>query len=80
MPVWHETIDLKAVWNHDEEWNIVRDNVVPRIKNSDWYRRSFQVQDLVEELEEALNVVEFDSIWNELYNEADQDRVWIATF
>lgn len=80
MPVWNETVDLKDVWSHDVPWNKVRDECVPVIKRSTWHKNSYVVQDLVVELEEALNVEEFDSIWHELYDEADRDRVWIATF
>lgn len=79
MAVWLETIDLSKVWNHDDDWKVVRDNIIPIIKKSQWFSDSFQVQDLVEELEEALNVQEFDSIFNDLYDEADADRVWIET-
>lgn len=49
-PVWKETIDLTPpVRNHEDPWDTVRDNVIPIIKASAWYRDSLQVQDLVDE-------------------------------
>ena len=80
MPVWYETIDVRDVWGSDDHWTQKRDQVVAIFRKSRWYKDSFQVQDLVDELEEALNVYEFDSIWNSIYDEADRDRIWIATF
>ena len=35
--------------------------------------------DLLMEMEDALDLEEFNEIWNELYNWADYNRIWIQT-
>ena len=80
MAIWLEKIDLKHVWNHDEPWQTVRDNVIPILQTSKWYAKSTYVQFVVEGLKLAEDVEEFDNWWGLLYDEADADRVWIGTF
>lgn len=85
MPQWNITIDVKDPWERSQEYGYekFRDLIVTRIRESRWRDISahqFRLDDLIEELEESLNVHEFNSIWSELYDLADLDRVWISTF
>lgn len=85
MPHWNISINVKDEWEHFQERGYAksRDLIVEKIKKSRWRDISasqIRLDDLIEELEESLNVHEFNSIWNELYDLADLDRVWLATF
>lgn len=85
MAQWTITIDVKEIWStfQDNGYEKSRDAIVAKIKESRWRDISahqIRLDDLIEELEESLNLPEFNSIWNELYDLADLDRVWIATF
>lgn len=79
MSVWHETINLTHVWNHDDPWEEVRDKVIPIIKASKWYTWNSALEDIVYRLEYADDIEDFDYTWDELYDLADRDRVWIGT-
>jgi hypothetical protein len=84
MAVWLETINVKDEWEHFQERGYEKtvSLIVAKIKNSRWRditASQIRLDDLIEELEESLNLPEFNSIWNELYDLADLDRVWIAT-
>jgi hypothetical protein len=84
MAVWHLTLDLKGIWRDESlTFGEKRDKVVARIKTSGWraltpYPDHFD--DLVAELEESLNSIEFEYAFDELYDLADSDRVRIETF
>jgi hypothetical protein len=85
MAVWLETIDVAEEWEKFQERGYQESVklIVDKIKRSRWRditASQFLLDDLIEELEESLNLPEFNSVWNELYNLADLDRVWISTF
>jgi hypothetical protein len=79
MPVWHETIDVKHIWKSEMTFPEQRDAVVATFQRSRWVKNNDTVAELVDELSEARTVAEFDYIWSYIYDEADEDRVWIAT-
>lgn len=82
MPVWHLTVKLGSVWRADLIFPLKRDAVVEIVKKSGWRELTDDQEtydDLVEELSETLNLAEFDSVFNDLYDLADADRVWIET-
>jgi hypothetical protein len=80
MAVWLETVNLKDVWHQNLPWTEIRDIAVDRLKKTEWYTKSPLVRDIVADLESVSDLGEFNWVWNNLYDEADADRVWIATF
>lgn len=56
-----------------------QDAITARLRASEWCRSSETVQDLAGELGDAETPHQFDAVWDELYDEADRDRVWIVT-
>lgn len=84
MPEWFETINLKDVFHSDElEFKDRRDIIVRRLRGSRWIKdpdRRIALDHVVEGLEESEDYTEFNGWWNELYDYADSDRVWIETF
>lgn len=84
MPHWNLTVDLKPFWNNEEiGFEEKRDKIVEAIKASKWrewtpYPDYFD--ELVDNVAAAENVDVFDCAWDEIYDLADDDRVWIVTF
>jgi hypothetical protein len=79
MAVWYLTIRLADVWNEPGLlFTETRDEIVRRIRASGWENPELSV--LLDEIEEAPDISTFDYLWNTLYDLADHDRVWIATF
>lgn len=85
LPVWAHRVDVSDVF-HNERMTFEqrRDTIANRLKNTRWYQDADQaefngVYDTVNELGNAEDVEEFDGWWDELYDLADIDRVWIKT-
>jgi hypothetical protein len=81
MPTWRTTIDLADVF-HDEDRSFPqrRDEIVSRIHASGWAHDNTDVAALLDELADAQTEEEFNDAWDLIYDEADFDRVWLATF
>jgi cell fate (sporulation/competence/biofilm development) regulator YmcA (YheA/YmcA/DUF963 family) len=81
MPQWDYTIRLADVWKNPEmTFEQRRDVIVQRLRNSRWYKQSeMGLDEVVNDIEAATTVDEFDEAWAELYDAADWDRAWIAT-
>lgn len=82
-PVWDRTVNLSGVF-HNEEMTFAerRDAIVRRLRASGWLDDRDEFDELVEAvegLEQAEDAEEFDSWWDEVYDHADADRVWIQT-
>jgi hypothetical protein len=78
---WELTIDVSDVF-HDDVFLVARDGVVQKIRESgwlSWYEEYDELPQLVEELSETENGDEFDCVWDNIYDIADFDRVWIIT-
>lgn len=83
MPTWRYTVDLKDVWrNEGLTFEERRTEIARRIRASRWAEESpwTVFHNLVDELAEVGSVEEFDQVWDEIYDYADMDRCWIATF
>jgi hypothetical protein len=84
LPVWAHTIDVSYVFHNDElSFEDKRAEIVAVIKRSRWYKdqdpATFDgLVDLVDNLETD-DADSFDYWWNEIYDIADYDRVWIKT-
>jgi hypothetical protein len=83
MAVWLHTIDLGDIFHdHSLAFEKKRDLIVERLRASDWVKQAHPnslVADTVDELAETFDEEEFDEVWNDLYDRADVDRVWIET-
>jgi len=58
--------------------------IIDQIRASRWYRRA--EDDRADDLHDILNMLgetadeeEFDNVWENVYDLADEDRIWIAT-
>lgn len=85
MPVnvWNHRLDLRDVF-HDESRSFEekRDEIVRRIRAASWFRtsdRSLFLDDIVDELADAQDGGEWDGPWDEFYDYADRERIWVAT-
>lgn len=78
---WKHTVKLADVWrDEDREFTERRDEIVKRIRALPMFETDDDLQLLVDDLREAEDIVEFDYTWNEFYNWADDNDVWVATF
>lgn len=82
MPSWTHTINLATVF-HDEgqTFEQLRDAIVTHIKRSTAYIDEFDdvVDAIVEALAQTCNTGEFNELWDEFYDWADDNRVWVST-
>lgn len=81
---WKTTVKLQDVFHNDDlAFEEKRDLIVKRIRESNWdfYSENWDaVEEALDNLAESADVQEFDAWWTDIYNYADLDRVWIATF
>jgi hypothetical protein len=84
---WRETIEVSDAFHDDKlSFDERRDAIVATVKASRWYKRADRSAGrtpsllyVVEALSDSETEDEFDSIWNDLYDMADRDHVWINT-
>jgi len=83
--VWLITIDLKDTWQNFQALGLETsvEQIVTRIKGSGWreltpYPDTFD--ELISNLAASETLDEFNSWWAEVYDLADDDRIWITTF
>lgn len=83
-PSWAHTIRIGHVWGNEDMTFIERRDAIVRIlRASRWVKERDEFDSLVEvvdNLAEAEDTEEFDGWWDELYDHADYDRVWIDRF
>ena len=83
-PSWAHKINLADVFHADDlNFELKRDMIVQRIRATTWFKQYDEYDELpqlVEELADAEDTDAFDSVWDCIYDIADADRVWIATF
>lgn len=83
MAVWLVSVDLKDVWEGDEDFPGKRNAIIHKIRESGWRKITEDVRafdTLLDALSETEDVRGFDRVFNGLYDLADRDRVWIGTF
>jgi hypothetical protein len=83
MPVWHLTVNLEPVWGVTGiPFTEKRDRIVHLIRRSGWLNNTLEkalLEELLGELAETPDATSFDGVFRDLYNLADDDRVWIET-
>jgi hypothetical protein len=82
LPVWDRKIDLKGILHNDElTFEQRRDEVARRLRASGWLEnRDDRLTWYVSELAGAVDATNFDLWFSGIYDIADEERVWIATF
>lgn len=83
-PVWDYHINLSDVF-HNEAMSFEerRDAIVARLRASRWFtdaEEGGELHQYVEELADTVDGDDFDCPMDAIYDLADTDRVWIATF
>ena len=80
MAEWKNQLDIADVWRDpDLSWQDQRDEIISRIRKAPWFDDfDFQLLDAVDGLSGAEDVQEFDGYWEDFYDWADANRVWIA--
>jgi hypothetical protein len=83
QPVWDRTIRLGDVF-HNEAMSFEerRDAIVRRLRDSRWLRdhdEGDELHQFIEELADTADKTEFNGPWDEIYDIADVERVWIDT-
>lgn len=81
MAVWLYTLRIKDVfYNEDMSFEEKRDEIVKRIKASDfWDSDDHTLVNVVSGLAESVDTEKFDGWWNTFYDYADHYRVWVQT-
>lgn len=80
---WEYTVDVKDVFHNDSmSFEEIRDAVVLRLRESDWAKDHTKgiLDPLIDLLAETPDQHEFNYYWDHVYDLADIQRVWIATF
>ncbi len=81
---WRETVKLEDVFhNNDYTFEERKHLIIKRIRESNWDFHSKNwdtVDEALNRLSDAADVQQFDAGWVDIYDYADQDRIWIATF
>lgn len=81
---WILTVDLKDVWKNDDlDFPEQVKQIVHRIKVSGWRGLTYSAERfdmMVAELGRSESFADFNFTWEAVYDLADQDRIWIATF
>jgi len=86
QPVWDRKVNLAGIFHNDTmTFTERRDAIVRVLRASAWLKERADrdacggLGEIVDNLADAEDAEEFDGWWDELYDEADYDRVWIAT-
>jgi hypothetical protein len=80
---WVKTVDVSSVFHNDDmDFDDKVDAIVDIFRKefpSDISDLYWELADILECLESATDVDDFDSIWNEMYDWADENHIWIKT-
>lgn len=83
QPVWDRKISVRDVFRNEAMiFEQRRDAIVNRLRTSGWFAGRDMFDELataVEGLAGSDDAEEFDGWWDEIYDIADCDRVWIET-
>lgn len=75
---WQKRLDLSDVFHNDTlPWPERRDEMVRRVRALDSY--DTDLQEIADELSEAVDGDEWDSPWDDFYDWADSNCVWVVT-
>jgi hypothetical protein len=77
MPTWRHTLKLADIFHDDATpFEQKRDEIVRRIKAAEFYSPdNFKPSDVMEGLEQAEDIDDFDDAWADFYDYADRERI-----
>jgi len=87
---WKQAINLRDLFGDEYSVSERAELIADRLTDSDWYSDSaeasaggaFELNDALEELREAGesgDSAHFDKAWSDVYNIADNDKIWLET-
>jgi len=80
MVVWKSKLSLGDVFNNDSlSFAEKKESITDRIVAASWYD-SDDLGFIVFDLQFALDEEEFDSAWDQFYDWADENSVWVSTW
>ena len=79
MANWKHRLQLGDIFHSDEiPFEQKRDEIVKRIKAAKWFdANDFTLEEIVEGIHQSPDTEEFDGWWDEFYDWADRNRVWV---
>jgi hypothetical protein len=92
MANWKVRINVADLWRKyedDEDFDSFKEALLEKLDDEDLYAEitekideeaAYQFSVLVDDLKPCSDVEEFDYAWQNLYDWADYNKVWIATF
>jgi hypothetical protein len=84
MPNWDYEVKLADIWEMDqwETFESHRNAIVSRLMQSDWVKSNAHpnLKHVIGELAHTESYQEFNWVWDEVYDYADDTRCWLATF
>jgi len=92
MPKWKHQVNVKASFHNDDmTFTQRRDAICKTFRKAPFWPKdheeleradaeTWRIWELVDELADTEGEDEFDWVWDEIYDWADRNRVWIATF
>jgi bifunctional DNA-binding transcriptional regulator/antitoxin component of YhaV-PrlF toxin-antitoxin module len=90
MANWVIKLDVADIWEKyqdDEDFDEFKEALIPRLEDKveevvdelgDGVGMEFE--DMIEEIKNADDVEEFDYVWQDMYDWADANMVWLGTF
>ena len=82
-PIWAHRVDVSNVFRAEDLTFVERrDAIVSRLRVTAWVKAADEFDELtqlVDELAYAEDPERFDVVWDDIYDLADYDRVWIKT-
>lgn len=84
LPIWQHEIKLGDIWRAEHlSFEQRPDQVVARLRESAWLAGRGELDPLVEVIDNLAHAEhgdEFDEWWDQVYDAADLERVWIGTW
>jgi hypothetical protein len=88
MPNWNHALEVADVFhNADLSFEQIRNVIVERIRDAEWYKEYVanyfdgdMLEEIVDNLAETDTESAFNNWWDCFYDWADENRVWVATF
>ena len=94
MAKWAHRMRLGDIWNESaddgSDWEMTRDATLVRMRGDGWCQQYLSMEHgpldethlgwLLSELEAADSLDEFNEVWDQIYDWADINRLWLQVF
>lgn len=83
-PRWAHTLNLSDIFHSDAyTYHQRRDIIVRRIRAAGWFKSAAadgeDIGYLVDDLATSVTPADFDTVWDDIYDWCDEQRVWVNT-